>query len=100
MELLQDGDTLITHHLGDAAKALDDRQRLKILLALREGSLCGSELSERLGLSAATISHHMNLLLQAGLISVEKAGNRLQYSLRPQGCEQTIQDLQMLFGLK
>lgn len=43
MELLQDGDTLITHHLGDAAKALDDRQRLKILLALREGSLCGSE---------------------------------------------------------
>lgn len=100
MELLQDGDTLITHHLGDAAKALDDRQRLKILLALREGSLCGSELSERLELSAATISHHMNLLLQAGLISVEKAGNRLQYSLRPQGCEQTIQDLQMLFGLK
>lgn len=99
MDLLQDGDTLLTLHLSDAAKALDDRQRLKILLALREGSLCGSELSERLGLSAATISHHMNLLLQAGLISVEKVGNRLQYSLRPQGCEQMVKDLQSLFGL-
>lgn len=60
-------------------KALDDRQRLKILSALREQPCRGKDLSELTGLSAATVSHHMSTLLNAGLVTLEKQGTQILY---------------------
>ena len=65
--------------LLDRLKALDDRQRLKIMFALRKQPLRGKDLSGLTGLSAATISHHMSTLLNARLVTLEKQGTQILY---------------------
>jgi ArsR family transcriptional regulator len=65
------------------SKALGDANRLKILLYL---SKCGgsgqcSELQEIIDLAQPSISHHIKILLEAGLIEQEKTGRNHQYSL-------------------
>ncbi|ODU25233.1 MAG: hypothetical protein ABS95_00450 [Verrucomicrobia bacterium SCN 57-15] len=62
-------------------KALASEQRLRILMALRGRSLCESVLIELLGLAAATISKHLWLLRQAGLVDSDKSGRCVCYRL-------------------
>ena len=53
-------------------RALSHHWRLKILDLLMEGVQCNCEISQRLGLSLNLISHHMRILLQAGLVQSER----------------------------
>jgi len=62
--------------------ALDDKRRLEILTALKSRPLCGQDLAALTGLSAATISHHMNELASTGLVGIEKQGVKLLYHLK------------------
>lgn len=62
-------------------KALSDETRLKILLFLQEGELCVCEIVEALGKPQSTVSHHLFLLQNAGLIKVRKKGRWNMYSL-------------------
>lgn len=62
-------------------KALSDQSRVRALLSVKEGELCLCQLIEVLGLSAATVSKHMNLLLQAGLVQRRKEGKWHFYRL-------------------
>jgi ArsR family transcriptional regulator len=56
-------------------KALADPHRLHIIDVLsEEGSLCGTDLAERVGISLALLSHHWKVLTEAGLISREQRG--------------------------
>jgi ArsR family transcriptional regulator len=57
------------------SKALADETRLKIYeaIAANDGIICG-ELVDRQGVTAATISHHMKVLSDAGLIECRKEG--------------------------
>ena len=49
-------------------KALSDRNRLRVVAALMNTSeLCACQISELLGVSGATASRHMDLLIRAGL---------------------------------
>jgi DNA-binding transcriptional ArsR family regulator len=59
---------------------LDDKRRLEILTALKSTPLCGQEIVALTGLSAATVSHHMNELASTGMVSIEKQGVKLNYS--------------------
>jgi ArsR family transcriptional regulator len=80
--------------LDAAFKALASEQRREILRMLSEcaptrtasccpeSEVCACEFSERLGLAASTISHHMALLRDAGLIDARKDGLWVYYSLR------------------
>ncbi len=68
-----------------AAKALSDSSKLEILFALREQSLYNLELANKVGLTPATVSHHMNLLLAAGFVSIEKRDGKGYYTLAPDG---------------
>lgn len=77
-------------------KALDDRQRLRILFTLRERPRYGKELSALTGLSAATVSHHMSALLSAGLVTLEKQGTQILYHLAPDAVQSLIGDLSLL----
>lgn len=70
--------------LANAAKAMGDIRRVEILKALKDRPMCNQELSDLLNLSPATISHHMNCLLQAKLVTIGKRGSRIDYSLNPQ----------------
>jgi DNA-binding transcriptional ArsR family regulator len=56
------------------AKALGDESRVRALLCVKDGELCVCQLIDVLGLSPATVSKHMNLLYQAGLVERRKDG--------------------------
>ena len=59
-------------------KALSDRTRVRALMALRDGELCLCQLVCLLALAPSTLSKHMNILAEAGLVEREKRG-RWQY---------------------
>lgn len=74
-------------------KVISDKRRLEILRALRNSSLCGQELAELTGLTPATVSHHMAVLLQEDFVNIEREGTRLNYSLSQSGVERLIENL-------
>ncbi len=53
-------------------KALSDESRLKIFLMLKDKKLCGYHILDKLNISQPTLSHHMKILCDSGLVSVEK----------------------------
>lgn len=68
--------------MAPVLQALADPVRLRIvsmLLAAPEGSSCGCDLEEPLGLSQPTVSHHLKILREAGLIEGERRGRWVHY---------------------
>jgi DNA-binding transcriptional ArsR family regulator len=63
------------------AKALADRNRVRVLLALRERDLCVCQIIELLRLAPSTVSKHMWILRQARLVQGRKEGRWAYYSL-------------------
>jgi len=63
-------------------KALGDEKRLKIVGLLAQRSLCVEEMAAILDLSAATVSHHLRKLAEAGLVEASAEGYYNVYSLR------------------
>ena len=63
------------------AKALGDETRLRALLALRGGERCVCQLVALLELAPSTISKHMAILKQAGLVGNRKCGRWVYYRL-------------------
>lgn len=61
--------------------ALSDETRLRALLSLRDGELCLCQIIDLLGLSPSTVSKHMDLLHQAGLVQRRKQGRWHYFSL-------------------
>lgn len=55
-------------------KALSEETRVRALLALRKGELCLCQIIELLDLAPATVSKHIDMLVQAGLVERRKAG--------------------------
>ena len=64
-------------------KAIGDENRLHILSLLRNGERCASTLLEDLQISQSTLSHHMKLLCDAGLVCGRKDGKWVRYSIAP-----------------
>lgn len=62
-------------------KALSDKNRLLIIDMLSCGELCGCEIIDGLNLTQPTVSHHMKILHQAGLVNSRKEGKWIHYSL-------------------
>jgi DNA-binding transcriptional ArsR family regulator len=62
-------------------KAAADATRLRILRMLEDGELCVCQVVEVLGLSQSTVSKHLLLLKNAGLIEDEKRGKWVFYRL-------------------
>ena len=62
-------------------KALSDESRVRALLSIKDGELCLCQIIKVLGLSPATVSRHMNLLYQAGLVQRRKEGKWQFYRL-------------------
>ncbi len=66
-------------------KALSDESRVRALMALKYGELCLCQLIDLLELSPSTVSKHMSLLLQAGLLERRKEGRWHFYRLASNG---------------
>ncbi len=62
-------------------KALGDENRVRALLALRGGELCVCQIIELLALAPSTVSKHMSILKQAGLVEGTKRGRWVYYRL-------------------
>ncbi|RHM98262.1 ArsR/SmtB family transcription factor [Dielma fastidiosa] len=73
---------------------LQDESRQQILMLLFDKrEMTVSELTENLELSRPAVSHHMKLLLDAGLVSVKKNGKERIYSLNLQKTIKQLKDL-------
>lgn len=62
--------------------ALADGSRLRIIHLLAQRPHYGQELAAALGVSAATVTHHVNLLLRAGVVTIERQSHRTYFVLR------------------
>ena len=62
-------------------KTLGDPIRLQIIDMLSCGELCACDILENLSISQPTLSHHMKLLIKAGLVNVDRRATWAYYSL-------------------
>lgn len=66
-------------------KALTDENRLAILHMLQDGSKCACVILEELHITQPTLSHHMKILCDTGLVDSCKCGKWMYYSLSLEG---------------
>ncbi len=62
-------------------KALGDCNRLKIVEMLSDGEKCGCKLLEAFEITQPTLSHHMKILCECGLVNSRKDGKWTHYSI-------------------
>jgi len=65
-------------------QALSDQNRLRMLYALRRGELCVCQLIELMSLSPSTVSKHLSILRDAGLLDSRKDGRWVYYRMADQ----------------
>lgn len=65
------------------AKALSDETRLRVVRALRPGELCVCELCDTLDVTQSTLSTHLQIIRDAGLVTVRRKGKWNYYALEP-----------------
>ena len=77
-------------------KVLGDSNRLQIVQMLSDGEKCGCKLLEAFEITQPTLSHHMKILCECGLVNDRKEGKWHHYSLNcdtMQGFKQFIEKL-------
>jgi len=79
-------------------KALADPNRRKILTLLRDGEKNVGELLSHFSISGASLTHHLNILRDAGLVLSEKRGQFIIYSLNTTVFQEVIQWMHHLKG--
>ena len=62
-------------------RALADPTRREILRILRDGAKSAGEIGSHFAMTGATVSHHLSVLREAGLITDEKRGKHIYYEL-------------------
>lgn len=83
------------HEIAEIGKALSNPVRVQMLRFLGEkGSYCG-DLTEHFGLAQSTISHHLRILKEAGLIQGTDEGTSTCYTVDKDRCQQVCQLFQV-----
>ena len=77
-------------------KAFCDENRIHILKLLRSGEKCGCRLLEELHVTQPTLSHHMKILCDSGVVVGRKEGKWTHYSISPEGAAYAAKCLQAL----
>ena len=77
--------------MNDVFKALNDPARRKILTLLRQGDLNAGEIAAKFEMTAPSISHHLDKLKRAGLVTTVKKGQFVVYSLNSTLMDDLIQ---------
>ena len=68
-------------------KAFCDEKRLAILAMLQGGEKCACELLEQMDISQSTLSHHMKILCDSGIVTGRREGKWMHYSISRDGAE-------------
>ena len=69
-------------------KAFCDENRIKILQLLMHGEKCACVLLEELNITQPTLSHHMKILCDSGIVESQKDGKWMHYSISDEGVEE------------
>lgn len=80
-------------------KAFCDENRLTILELLSGGEKCACKLQEALGIGQSTLSHHMRILCDAGVVNARREGKWTHYSLNREGSETALRLLEQILHL-
>ena len=80
-------------------KALGDERRIQLLKLLKSGEQCACKLQESMGLSQPTLSHHMKILCESGLVEARKEGKWMYYSISSSGAVTAIKCLAQLMEI-
>lgn len=81
-------------------KAFCDDNRLKILDLLSHGEKCACVLLEELHIAQPTLSHHLKILCDSGMVKGRREGKWIHYSLDEKNCKQAIDFLQEFLVVK
>ena len=71
-------------------KAFCDENRVQILRLLQDGEKCACRILDALQISQPTLSHHMKILCDSGVVIGRKDGKWMHYSISRSGLEKVI----------
>lgn len=85
-------------HLENARvfKAFCDETRLSILELLQSGEQCACVLLEKVEVVQSTLSHHMKILVESGVVSARKEGKWTHYSICESGRKRALDLLEAI----
>ncbi|MCR5075377.1 MAG: autorepressor SdpR family transcription factor [Ruminococcus sp.] len=86
--------------MKDVWNAMADPTRRQILTMLQNGDMTAGEISEKFDISAATISHHLKILREAGLVTSEKEKQTITYKLNITVFQDFLKGIADVFGMK
>ena len=77
-------------------KAFCDENRIKILQLLQGGEKCACKLLTEMNITQPTLSHHMKILCDSGIVKGRKEGKWMHYSISQNGIEEAQKYLDFL----
>lgn len=77
-------------------KAFCDENRLQILGLLQSGEKCACILLDKLNIGQSTLSHHMKILVQSGIVEARNEGKWTHYSISSKGTQKSKELLDKL----
>ena len=84
------------HENAKVFMALSDVTRLRVLELLRAGERSATELQERVGAGQSTLSHHMKILIESGIVKARKTGKWTLYTICENGGRYAMALLRLL----
>lgn len=81
-------------------KAFCDENRLMILEMLQSGEKCACKILDDISIVQSTLSHHMKILVESGIVSARKDGKWTYYSLSETGIQYSKKLLNELTTIK
>lgn len=87
------------NHYDPFFEALADDVRREIIKLLRNGEMCVTHIFDRFYNSRSTISYHLGLLRDAGVVNIRKQGRRIYYSLNLEKIQEYLQRFSSEFAL-
>lgn len=69
-------------------KAFGDENRLQILQLLQDGERCACHILDEMQITQPTLSHHMKILCDSGVVTGRKEGKWMHYSISEEGLAQ------------
>ncbi|HKJ93109.1 MAG TPA: autorepressor SdpR family transcription factor [Longimicrobiales bacterium] len=85
--------------MDDTMRALADPTRREILRVLRSGDLTAGEIADRFPITAASVSHHLGVLKESGLVRGERDGRNIVYSLNATVFQEFLEELMRFFDV-
>ena len=81
-------------------KALCDENRITILKLLQSGEKCACHLNENINVTQPTMSHHMKVLCDSGIVIGRKEGKWMHYSISSEGAKNALRILSELTNVR